>query len=189
MSRTLPFRPNLEHLKKQAKALLRDLQAGRPDAQLADAQHQLAREYGFASWPALHAHVEAIARDSAVHPLAGTWSWRAEPSTEQNEPFRQVTLRVDVSVDVVTIRDVMIDASGQELRNENVLHVDGEEHAQPHGYGVSARWVGTHALEAVGTKDGRVEGRVTYQVAPDGRTLTVSANERTVQLTRVARRV
>jgi hypothetical protein len=41
----------------------------------------------------------------------------------------------------------------------------------------------------VGTKDGRVEGRVTYQVAPDGRTLTVSANERTVQLTRVARRV
>ena len=42
MSRTLPFRPNLEHL-AQAKALLHDLQAGRPDAQLADAQHQLAQ--------------------------------------------------------------------------------------------------------------------------------------------------
>ena len=121
-----------------------------------------------------------------MHPLAGTWSWRAEPSTEQNEPFRQVTLRVDVSDDVVTIRDVMVDASGQEaLRNENVLHVDGEEHAQPHGYGVSARWVGTHALEAVGTKDGRVEGRVTYQVSLDGRTLTLLANERKLELTRV----
>ena len=46
MSRTLPFRPNLEHLKKQAKALLHDLQAGRPDAQLADAQHQLAQSAG-----------------------------------------------------------------------------------------------------------------------------------------------
>ena len=54
-----------------------------------------------------------------------------------------------------------------------------------HGYGVSARWVGTHALEAVGTGDGRVEGRVTYQVSLDGRTLTLLANERKLELTRV----
>ena len=184
MSRTLPFRPNLEHLKKQAKALLHDLQAGRPDAQLADAQHQLAREYGFSSWPALHAHVEALGTQSAVHPLAGTWTWHAETLTTRTEPYRQITLLVDVEDDVVTIRDVMVDASGQELRNENVLRVDGEPHAQPHGYGITACWVGTHALEAVGTKDGRVEGRVTYQVSPDGRTLLLWANERVVHLTR-----
>jgi hypothetical protein len=185
VSRTLPFRPNLEHLKKQAKALLDDLRVTQADAKLADAQYQLAREYGFASWPALHAHVEAVARETAVHPLAGTWHWRAAASAEPAEPFRQVTLRVDVNDDVVTIRDEMVDASGQELRNENVLRVDGEEHAQPHGYGVTARWVGTHALEAVGTKDGRIEGRVTYQVSPDGSTLTLWANERMLQLTRV----
>jgi hypothetical protein len=185
VSRTLPFRPNLEHLKKQAKALLRDLQAGRPDAQLADAQHQLAREYGFSSWPALHAHVEALGTQSAVHPLAGTWTWHAETSATRTEPYRQITLLVDVDNDVVTIRDVMVDASGQELRNENVLRVDGEPHAQPHGYGITACWVGTHALEAVGTKDGRVEGRVTYQVSLDGRTLTLLANERKLELTRV----
>ena len=184
MSRTLPFRPNLEHLKKQAKALLRDLQARRPDAQLADAQHQLAREYGFTGWPALHAHVEALATHSAVHPLAGTWKWHAETSTRQAEPYRQITLSVAVDTDVVTIRDVMVDASGQELRNENVLRVDGEPHAQPHGYGITARGVGTHALEAVGTKDGRVEGRVTYQVSLDGTTLTLLANDRRLELAR-----
>ena len=185
MSRTLPVRPNLEHLKKQAKALLRELQATQPDAQLADAQHQLAREYGFSSWPALHAKVEALSHHSRIHPLAGTWSWRGEGAIEPSEPYRQITLRVDVDDDVVTIRDVMVDASGQELRNENVLRADGQEYAQPHGYAVAARWVGTRALEAVGTKDGRIEGRVTYQVSDDGGTLMLLANDRTLRLTRV----
>jgi hypothetical protein len=166
-------------LKKQAKALLRELQAATPDAQLADAQHQLAREYGFSSWPALHAHVDAVSSGAAAHPLAGTWSGR-----EQAEPYREVTLHVDVDGDVVTIRDVMLEASGQELRNENILRADGHAYAQRHGYGITARWIGTHGLEAVGTKDGRVEGRVTYQVSPDGGTLTLHANERTVQLVR-----
>jgi hypothetical protein len=104
---------------------------------------------------------------------------------EPSEPYRQITLRVDVDDDVVTIRDVMVDASGQELRNENVLRADGKEYAQRHGYAITARWVGTHALEAVGTKDGRIEGRVTYQVSDDGGTLTLLATDRTFRLTRV----
>ena len=57
MSRDLPDHPNLDHLKKQAKALLRDLRAQRPDATLADALHALARDYGFASWPKLKAFI------------------------------------------------------------------------------------------------------------------------------------
>lgn len=69
---TLPDRPSLEHLKAQAKALLAALgtkngaerfAAVFPDdaatrAKLADAQHVIAREYGFESWPRLKAHVE-----------------------------------------------------------------------------------------------------------------------------------
>ena len=58
MSRNLPPHPNLEHLKKQAKDLLHDLQQRDPALKLADAQHALAREYGFASWPKLNAYVE-----------------------------------------------------------------------------------------------------------------------------------
>ena len=60
MSLSLPPRPSLVHLKKEAKARLRDLQATHPAARLADAQHALARDYGFASWPKLKAHVEAL---------------------------------------------------------------------------------------------------------------------------------
>jgi ankyrin repeat protein len=54
--RPLPERPNLRHLKDQAKDLLK---AGGADS-LADAQFKVARIYGFASWPKLKAHVDSI---------------------------------------------------------------------------------------------------------------------------------
>ena len=59
MSRDLPARPDLEHFKKQAKKLLRELRQRDANASLADALHALARDYGFASWPKLKAHVES----------------------------------------------------------------------------------------------------------------------------------
>ena len=52
----LPDRPNLRHLKGQAKDLLR---AGGAKS-LADAQFHIARRYGFASWPKLKAHAESL---------------------------------------------------------------------------------------------------------------------------------
>src|SRR5215471_19144152 len=56
MSRLLPEKPNLEYLKKQAKELLRSMRQGK----LADAQHTLANEYGFATWAKLKSHLEAL---------------------------------------------------------------------------------------------------------------------------------
>jgi ankyrin repeat protein len=77
MSAELPLRPNLEHLKKQAKVLLRDFRQKDPQAlekfstlplkaapKLSDAQHLIALEYGFESWPKLKEHVESLALDS-----------------------------------------------------------------------------------------------------------------------------
>jgi ankyrin repeat protein len=76
MSLELPVKPNLEHLKKQAKVLLSKVQQGEAAAierfrslvsfstpatlKLADAQHVIARVYGFASWPKLKEHVESL---------------------------------------------------------------------------------------------------------------------------------
>ncbi|MBI4909219.1 MAG: ankyrin repeat domain-containing protein [Acidobacteria bacterium] len=54
--RPLPDRPNLRHLKDQAKDLLK---AGAA-ASLADAQFQIARLHGFPSWPKLKVHVESF---------------------------------------------------------------------------------------------------------------------------------
>src|ERR1700759_3353170 len=70
--RELPERPNLEHLKNQARTLLRerlDAVTGAaqrfsaqgiesPEPKLADALHVIAKEYGFATWPALKLHLE-----------------------------------------------------------------------------------------------------------------------------------
>jgi hypothetical protein len=61
MSRQLPERPSLDHLKKQAKVLLRELKRRDPGARLTAAQHALALEYGFASWRDLRAHVQKLA--------------------------------------------------------------------------------------------------------------------------------
>ncbi len=55
-SHSLPEHPNLRHLKDQAKDLLK---AGAAES-IADAQFKIARQYGFASWPKLRAHVESL---------------------------------------------------------------------------------------------------------------------------------
>jgi ankyrin repeat protein len=76
--RSLPHRPNLEHLHNEARELQRGLRGGGPSAValarefhprfleraehfgLSDAQLTVARSYGYPSWPKLKAYVEAI---------------------------------------------------------------------------------------------------------------------------------
>jgi len=75
--RELPARPNLEHLKKQARTLLQErlaadaaainrfaaLGVDSDEPKLADALHVIAHEYGFDTWPALKFHIEAGSED------------------------------------------------------------------------------------------------------------------------------
>lgn len=77
MIKQLPEHPDEEQLKKQAKDLLHEIRAGRPEAlarmgnenretfALHDAQRVIAREYGFPSWAKLKVHVETRAREDA----------------------------------------------------------------------------------------------------------------------------
>lgn len=58
--RRLPARPSLEQLRKQAKERLDQLREQHPDIGLAAAQFDLARQYGFDSWPQLVHHVETV---------------------------------------------------------------------------------------------------------------------------------
>jgi len=67
MPSTLPPRASLEWLKKTAKQDLARIRRENPDARLADAQRALAREYGFSSWRALKAHVEANPAAASDH--------------------------------------------------------------------------------------------------------------------------
>src|SRR4029453_11743860 len=65
MFRDLPEFPNLDHLRKQAKALLRALKQSNPEAKLTEAQHAVARSYGFARWAKLKAHIDSIPNPTA----------------------------------------------------------------------------------------------------------------------------
>ena len=56
LPRLLPDRPNLRHLKDQAK----DLHKTGGAESLTEAQFKIARIYGFASWPKLKAHIESF---------------------------------------------------------------------------------------------------------------------------------
>jgi uncharacterized protein (TIGR03067 family) len=93
MEKNLPARPNLDHLRRQAKALLGALAAREPKAvstflqhlpaakdltaaqvlatpfRLADAQSAIARQSGFAGWPHLARHVEQL------RALEGVWTF------------------------------------------------------------------------------------------------------------------
>jgi|GEM_PF-1029014 len=93
MSKPLPHRPNLDHLRRQAKTLLAGIRSGdtesiqilsaylpaakemsastiaAADFRLADAQFAIARSTGFGSWPKLAQHVELL------RSLEGTWAF------------------------------------------------------------------------------------------------------------------
>ena len=69
-ARALPDAPNLDWLRKQAKRRLDELQATNPNAQLSDAQFDIAKEYGFASWRALKAHIDSLTADGQLFSAA-----------------------------------------------------------------------------------------------------------------------
>ncbi len=89
----LPDRPHLDHLKQQAKSLLKEAKAGDQIAcqriaahharrmseyTLTAAQHAIAREYGFESWPKLKFHVELTSinlKQKADLFLEVAWLW------------------------------------------------------------------------------------------------------------------
>jgi ATP-dependent Clp protease ATP-binding subunit ClpC len=87
MSSELPDRPNLEHLRKQAKERLREMKLRDPGARLADAQHAIACEYGFPSWSQLKQSVTSSstqptsASPGPTAPLFGRFTTRAKQAT------------------------------------------------------------------------------------------------------------
>lgn len=72
-ARALPARPNLEHLKNEAKQRLEAARKANPRAKLSDVQFKLAREYGFSSWRDLRAGIEAMSLKPGLFDAAGDW--------------------------------------------------------------------------------------------------------------------
>lgn len=56
----LPTNPSLEWLRKEAKRRHRELRQSNPGSRLADAQFDIAKQYGFTSWRALKSHTDSL---------------------------------------------------------------------------------------------------------------------------------
>jgi ankyrin repeat protein len=122
MSRDLPAKPSLEYLRKQAKQLQRTTSHGK----LADAQHTLAREYGFADWAKLKSYVitlglppaealTAAIRDQAAQRVRELLESHPELRAKINEPlpnygFGQHALFAAVQRSDRATIDVLLDA-------------------------------------------------------------------------------
>ena len=89
-ARSLPARPHLDQLKRQAKELLRR----QPDiGRLRDAQRVTAEGYGFTSWDALRRHVESIvgATDRSISSHRNSIRWRGA-SSGMHSPHRTMVM-------------------------------------------------------------------------------------------------
>ena len=93
MSRELPEFPDLDYLRKQAKARLRQLQQSDPTAKLTEVQLVIAREHGFASWAKLKAHVESLPGRSGAGGGSGPTVGVTASSDPQPGLFPRFTVR------------------------------------------------------------------------------------------------
>jgi len=100
---SLPDSPNLDWLRKQAKRRLAELRKASPSAQLAHAQFDLAKQYGFASWRALKAQVDSLtvdgqlfaaAKQGEVGALATLLDQHPEKLRARNQPYEHTLLHL-----------------------------------------------------------------------------------------------
>jgi hypothetical protein len=119
--RPLPSAPSLEYERKEAKALLKRIRAGNADAllrvqtahpialrdrgfeevKLADAQHVIAREYGFTSWPRMVEYFGELER----HRSSPRYNSPNE-TTEQFERLAQSIFRRQQAGDSIVAREL-----------------------------------------------------------------------------------
>jgi len=108
------------------------------------------------------------------NPFAGTW--KANLSKSQRHPnhlFQSLTLRFEVSDDAVLLTFTGVNMAGKQESGTRKLHPNAREYpiAKAPGVVEVTKWVGSHILETMAKKDGKVIGQSTYEVSKDGKTL------------------
>ena len=90
-SRALPERPNLEHLRKEAKQRLKRLRSSAPTTRLAAVQRDVARDYGFASWRSLVSQFRPPVARVADRPQEHWWTLhRVRAAAEESGDWSSV---------------------------------------------------------------------------------------------------
>jgi ankyrin repeat protein len=114
---SLPDNPNLEWLRKRAKLHLDELRQTKPDAKLAAAQLDLARQYGFSSWRALKSHIDSLtfdgelfeaAKKGDVHTLSRLLDASPEKVNVRNKPYEWSLLHVAAFEGRLAVVDLLL---------------------------------------------------------------------------------
>ena len=109
------------------------------------------------------------------NPFAGTWKANLSKSKQHpNHLFESATLRFEVSDEVVSLTFSGVNMAGEQESGTTKLYPDGKERpvSEAPGVVVVTKWVGSHALETVAKKDGKVVGHSIYEISSDGKMLT-----------------
>lgn len=115
---SLPDAPNLDWLRKQAKRKLNELQKANPAAKLADAQFDLAKQYGFSSWRAMKARIDSLSIDGQLFDAAEKGDLAAltalldthpEKLQVRNKPYEHTLLHVAAAAGHLATVDVLLD--------------------------------------------------------------------------------
>ena len=115
---SLPDAPNLDWLRKQAKRKLAELRKTNPAAKLADAQFDLAKQYGFPSWRALKAHIDSTTIEGQLFDAAQKGDAKvitalldAHPEKLQarNQPYEHTLLHVAATAGQLAIVDLLLE--------------------------------------------------------------------------------
>jgi ketosteroid isomerase-like protein len=193
MSLSLPARPHLDLLKRQAKTALRVGRVLRPEWRLADAQRALARGYGLASWTHLKQAIGSarqvsdaasedprlgrtgagsVLRAVATPPSGFEGSWIArETSTDC------VALEITDIGGGLLITQVVAPMAGDAVASFLLLRTDGHEHQLPLGDDLRVRaiWTEPQTLHTTVRRGDITVAEGTYTVSGEGQTLCFTA--------------
>lgn len=112
-------------------------------------------------------------------PFSGDWVANiAKSKRHPNHLFQSATLHFVVDGNTVTLTHAGVNAGGEQESGTVVLQADGMEYPVPGQLGVVVvtKWVGLRLLQTVGTSAGATVGGASYEVSPDGTTLTATVS-------------
>jgi hypothetical protein len=107
-------------------------------------------------------------------PFAGSWSADLSQSRlDPKMPIKGADVTISVSGNDITLANSVVLASGQTIQEREPLRADGPETpASAPGVTHVANWLGSHVLALITRQGDRNLALITYEVSPDGQTLT-----------------
>ena len=123
MDSSLPLRANLEWLKKFCKERLAELRASNPNAKLSDVQFEVAREFGFSTWPKLKSYVEQLRYELGRLAIADP----AEPPVAPDDPLLHRLMSGIAAGDTGTVIQLLehrpVLARSRDAQGQSPLHL------------------------------------------------------------------